>query len=1627
VKSLRNLALFASLTSLALSASSVAQEHPNQRRGTDIVASFALDQVDAVNLFNGNLTLSLPIGGSYPVGGSGTTGGLAYALGLHYNAHAWEFEEGPYDLEGQPTTTAFPDPHQNAGMGWSVTLGRLHAPMSGRFNTSTQWLLVESDGTRRAFAATLHDGETPVTNVFYTRDGSYLRMKKTASPPYKWEVESPSGLVRIFDFATTRLEQVRDRSGNTLTVTYGTNLWTLTDNSNNAGGGRTHEIEFYPASGDVPERVKEIRLARFGGSTATYSFAYSVTNIPRHSEHSSEGLPGGEPATIDVALLSSVTLPDDRTFAMQYFLTPYLDLGQAIQDEPGLLKELQLPTNGKYEWDYRKYVVTGGAPLGEGWVAKSDGVRFKRVYGASGALEGTWEYDPSVPRPAGSPAPGDLTREVRRSVKSPEGDLTIYYFTSDNWIWTDGLPFSTQWSDGGSPALYLSQQVFDGSSPTLSTVKRAEWVRFTADAGNGGNQRLERRRTEYNDNDNKYATLVLSGFDGLGHYRTATTGGNFGAGDVRVTTTDFNPARGTYDYDAESLSYGPNHTFSMLPDSSPWLTELYTYQRSTESGVSSQTSFSFNASTGFLDSYRVLRTGTATGNNDVFVAQCGDSRGNVAAENFFGGDDQNLSALTLDCLASSTWAYRTTHAYAYGSRSLSQQWQNSTTTVGFNAYQADIDPSTGLVAADYDPSGYKTTYTFDALGRLALVAPLGSSNAEKGAETRYAYSGPSGSIGGSVQIDVACPTGITCSSPSPPSFGRTTLEVDGFGRLLRERVLQADGTYSRKKLTYNAMGWKTAESEVGPDVDTNPATEFRDFDPFGRPLTIRPPDGSAHDVTLTYHGISQVSRAVKIATNTNGSETSSTATEYYDRQGRLWKVLEPAAPSGANLDTFYGYDVDNRLVSVTQKVGGNTLQSRSFAYDHRGFLLSETHPEKGAAGNGTVSYLSYDAKGHASERRDGSTARSLTFAFDKAELLTTVSETGGNMLKRFTYGTSGAAKGKLDTAERWNYFPALSMTALVTEDYGYGGTGLRVTSRSTQLHYSGANRERFDQTFTWNRDGSLQSQTYPRCFNGGCGAGGVSGRTVTNSYANGFQTGVNGYATIGYHKNGQVASIAHTNGVTDTILNDPALMRRPQTIQVTGPGWSQSTGTYTYDGAGNIEGIGADRFAYDGASRLVTAAMGTGGQSNTQNYAFDALGNITSITTNGVVRNTPTSTSTNRLTGAGVSYDAGGNLLTWNGQTYEYDRLNMPTRRTVGGEDWIFAYTADDERIWSYRTTLGGSVVTPRGLDNTVLRRHEAHLGWGTFTDNILGNDRILATESSAGVRTHFHSDHLGTPKLLTTAAGATATFYTYYPFGEELFPVTDTQPHRFTGHERDLLSTAGTSDDIDYMHARSHLPLLGRFSSTDPAGAAARSPQSWNRYAYVMDRPVTYNDPSGLWLGLHGWFSFRNSLTFSDSLTVIGGLPDPFSRVDAEYRGWWSFLAPPYDPSKARREIETVQLSLVDSILSEIPDISPDQAEFWDCVEANRLDWGKVSAFTIGNPLANLAAGYTGRSGFGGLKSHATSWEHKVGGWLARQTGSVTFSRIGKLAGRAALVPTVFEGFYDIGTMGRCAALGGD
>ena len=198
--------------------------------------------------------------------------------------------------------------------------------------------------------------------------------------------------------------------------------------------------------------------------------------------------------------------------------------------------------------------------------------------------------------------------------------------------------------------------------------------------------------------------------------------------------------------------------------------------------------------------------------------------------------------------------------------------------------------------------------------------------------------------------------------------------------------------------------------------------------------------------------------------------------------------------------------------------------------------------------------------------------------------------------------------------------------------------------------------------------------------------------------------------------------------------------------------------------------------------------------------------------------------------------------------------MNQLKHYVSGTEEWLYMYDADDERLFSFKPGVPGQSPrfdrwTIRDLAGKVLRTYEATgYNWSgsVAEDDIWRDSLLLAAETPSGVR-HFSLDHLGTPRLITNAAGGQTAYHVYYPFGEEATAFNqDTERFKFTGHERDLASSSGAGDDLDYMHARHYSPVTGRFVSVDAEHGSEMEPQSWNRFHYARSSPQRFIDPDG-------------------------------------------------------------------------------------------------------------------------------------------------------------------------------------
>jgi RHS repeat-associated protein len=240
------------------------------------------------------------------------------------------------------------------------------------------------------------------------------------------------------------------------------------------------------------------------------------------------------------------------------------------------------------------------------------------------------------------------------------------------------------------------------------------------------------------------------------------------------------------------------------------------------------------------------------------------------------------------------------------------------------------------------------------------------------------------------------------------------------------------------------------------------------------------------------------------------------------------------------------------------------------------------------------------------------------------------------------------------------------------------------------------------------------------------------GVTVTVGVSQQTVTVIDPTATL-YNPGGGVNVYKTGNGVMTTVAQDSSLMQRPARISTSGASTNFDSGSYAYDGVGNIlsmtvDANHVDSFTYDLWSRLKTASLipPAGGSAVLESYAYDQWGNMTQKgATNWVI-----DSLTNRIkngNGIVVGYDARGNLTNYisgNTETLTYDDLNRQIREqnTSPSNDFQYLYSGVDERLSRVPTALGNGVPR-REMARFLIEAKQACLSSppctcaGTFTD----------------------------------------------------------------------------------------------------------------------------------------------------------------------------------------------------------------------------------------------------------------------------------------------------------------------
>jgi RHS repeat-associated protein len=241
-----------------------------------------------------------------------------------------------------------------------------------------------------------------------------------------------------------------------------------------------------------------------------------------------------------------------------------------------------------------------------------------------------------------------------------------------------------------------------------------------------------------------------------------------------------------------------------------------------------------------------------------------------------------------------------------------------------------------------------------------------------------------------------------------------------------------------------------------------------------------------------------------------------------------------------------------------------------------------------------------------------------------------------------------------------------------------------------------------------------------------------------------------------------------------------------------------------------------------------------------QTFAFDPFGNISKMATAGTSFLPTYNQSTNQIASlpgcAPITYDGNGNLTNDCAHTYGSDSDGIitsidsnPVTSDALGRQVEWAVGAGFRQV--VYDPLNRKFALMNGV-STLVKGFISLPGGGTMVD-IPGSWPAY----------YRHSDWLGSSRLATTQARGLYYDGAYAAYGED-YASTGTTDLDFTGQNQD--TAAGL---YDFLY-RKYSPVQGRWLSPDPSGLAAvdmTNPQSWNRYAYVLNNPLSLVDSKGL------------------------------------------------------------------------------------------------------------------------------------------------------------------------------------
>jgi len=324
---------------------------------------------------------------------------------------------------------------------------------------------------------------------------------------------------------------------------------------------------------------------------------------------------------------------------------------------------------------------------------------------------------------------------------------------------------------------------------------------------------------------------------------------------------------------------------------------------------------------------------------------------------------------------------------------------------------------------------------------------------------------------------------------------------------------------------------------------------------------------------------------------------------------------------------------------------------------------------------------------------------------------------------------------------------------------------------------------------------------------------------------------------------------------------------------------------YRYDEQGNIIGKVkklpdfsiSEAYSYDNAGRLSQVFSGERGEHYT-GYLWDAAGNRISRTSAmaetdsaAVARRLQKTGSTNEIIDLDIThydYHAGSNRLEKireKGQVKElaYNAQGSPARMVAHAGTTVYEYNSQQRPVTVYQDgqlvaeysyngwgeRVSKTVHSGKTIETTYYLYQQRRLIAEANEDGRIIREYLYHNQRVAGVWQGgeffaVHTDHLGTPQVITDEQQRTVWLADYRPFGKA---VVDNDPDRDGEHFIFPLRQPGQIEDPEtgtyYNYFRDYDPSTGRYRTSDPIGLRG----GLNTYLYAEANPLKYSDPLGL------------------------------------------------------------------------------------------------------------------------------------------------------------------------------------